>query len=271
MRPEADTHEAYGVPAVDRAIRLLRHVGEGKSVTNQSEAARALGINRTTLMRLIASLEAGRLLERAADGEYILGTGFIELAAHRIFSTDLAGAAGPVLNRLAADLGLSCHLGILDGRNVLYVLRQTPNVALVSNIRIGSKLPAHATTMGRIILSGRPVGEIEALYDGVTLSAATGKTATTLPALLSQISTDRARGYAESESAFEAGIDSIAAPVFDGSGLVVAAINVTGPDTAFRAGGPERRIAIRAAVIAAAHDISRRLGFRGEDHHRRAS
>ncbi len=262
---------AYGVPAVERAIRLLRHVGAGRSLANLSVAAREIGINRTTLMRLVAALEAEGFLEKQPDGDYALGPGFIELAAHRIFSSDVSTLAGPVLDRLAAELGLSCHLGILDGRDILYLVRRTPNVSLVSNIRIGSRLPAHATSMGRILLAHLPTETVSALYAGEALAAVTAKTATNLPALLARIAADRALGYADSESAYEAGIDSIAAPVFDAQGAAVAAINVTGPESVFRQGGPDRRGHIRAAVVAAALDLSRRLGFRGSVSERRAS
>ena len=261
--------EAYGVPAVVRAARLLRHVGMGNDLSNQSVAAKALGINRTTLMRLVASLEAESLLERTGSGGFQLGSAFIELAAHRIFSADIVTVAGPIVARLAAELGLSAHLGQLDGRDVLYVLRHAPNVSLVSNVRVGSRLPAHATTMGRVLLAGKSRAEIEALYEDADLPAATAKTATTLPALLALLAADRARGHADSEGAFEAGIDSIAAPVRDASGAVIAAINVTGPEAGFR--GTERRATIRAAVIGAAADASRRMGHRGQDIDRRAS
>ena len=250
---------SYSVPPVVRAIKLLRHIAAGHSIANQSQAARAIGINRTTLLRLVHTLEAEGLIDRVPGTDnYVLGTGIIELAVHKIFSLDVSQVASPVLDRLAADLGLSSHLGILDGREVLYVLRSEPNTHLVSNVHVGTRLPAHATTMGRAILANMAPSAVAALYRGVTLMAATPKTATTLDALRRQLDVVLATGVAVSRSNFEAGIGSVAAPVFDHSAKVVGAINVSGPERVFET--VDSRAAIIQAVKASAAEISKRLG-----------
>lgn len=259
MRSAARSKPNYSVPPVVRAIRLLRHVAAGHSLANLSRAARDTGIERTTLLRLIHTLQDEGFIEQAAGGRHTLGTALIELAGQKIFSLDLAQAATPVLARLALELGLSCHLGILQGRDVVYIVRQTPNLHLVSNIRVGSRLPAHATTMGRIILAQMPSADVDTLFEGAPLAAATAKTATTPAALRRQLREDRAAGYAASQSHFEIGIDSYAAAVFDHTGLAAGAINVSGPESAF-AGAPVRRADIIAALLAAAQDISRGMG-----------
>ena len=115
--PSARMVPAYSVPPVVRAIKLLRYIADGNSVANQSQAARAIGINRTTMLRLIRTLEAEGFIDRVPGTDnYTLGTGIIELAAHKIFSLDVAQVASPILERVADDLRLSCHLGILEGR-----------------------------------------------------------------------------------------------------------------------------------------------------------
>ena len=260
MDAPAQAKANYAVPPVARAIRLLRHVAAGRPLANLSQAARDTGIERTTLMRLIHTLAAEGFIEPVANsGDYALGTGLIELAGQKIFSLDVVQAATPALGRLAAALGLSCHLGVLQGREILYLVRQVPNLSLVSNVRVGSRLPAHATTLGRIILAHMPAADVDALYRDVQLVAATAKTVTTLAALHRQLDADRASGLSASQSHFEAGIDSYAAPIFDYSGLAVAGINVTGPESAFE-GAPSRRADIVTALRAAAREISKRLG-----------
>ena len=251
---------SYSVPPVVRAIKVLRHIAAGRPVANQSQAAREIGINRTTLLRLLHTLEAeGFIAREPGSDNYVLGTGLIELAAHKILSLDVTQVAGTILEALSARLGLSCHLGILDGREVLYVLRFAPNRYLVSNVRVGTRLPAHASTMGRVILAHMAREEVEALYRDAELFAVTAKTPTTLAALRKLLDDTRACGIADSRSSFEIGIDSIAAPVFDHSGKVVAAINASGPDRAF--GGPAgRRAEIAQAVREAAAEIGKRLG-----------
>ena len=251
---------AYSVPPVVRAIKVLRHIAAGRSVANQSQAAREIGINRTTLLRLLHTLEAEGMIEAAPGGDdYMLGTGMIELAAQKLSSLDVAQAAGPVLSGLAERLGLSCHLGILERREVLYVVRATPEVHLVSNVRIGTRLPAHASSMGRAILAHKPREAVDVLFDGADLFAVTASTPTTITALHAELAKIREQGVVDSRSSYEQGIDSIAAPVFDHTGAVTAAINASGPDSAF-GGARGRRSAIIVAVREAAALISRRLG-----------
>lgn len=254
------TAPVYSVPPVERAFKLLRHIAAGDNAHNVSHTARALGLSRTTLIRLIATLEAERMIERQQDGAgYKLGLGLAALAGQALFSTDLVQVGDPVLAKLADQLGLSSHLGILDGRDVLYVARRTPNLHLVSNVRIGSRLPAHATTLGRIILAFTPREAVVQLFHGVRLKAATAKTPTTLAALLRQIELDRGEGLAWSESNFEIGIASVAAPVFDHTGRIAGGVNVTGPSHSFET-GDQRHAEIKSAVNSAAAAISRRLG-----------
>lgn len=250
----------YSVPPVVRAVKLLRHIAAGNSVANQTRAARALGLSRTTLLRLLHTLEREGFIERNAGGDdYVLGTGLIELAAGKILSLDIAQVSDHILTRLARTLGLSCHLGMLDGTEVVYVLRATPNQHLVSNVHVGTRLPAHASSMGRVILAHMPADEVDELFDGVELFPVTDKTPTTMQALRRDLSSIRAAGIADSRSTYEIGIDFIAAPVFDAMGKVAGAINASGPERAF-AISPGRRREIAEAVRLAAADIGRRLG-----------
>src|ERR1700716_4455111 len=144
----------YIAPPVQRAVRLIRHVAEGNAVLNMSETAKTLKINRTTLLRLLHTLELEGFVERRPNGAgFQMGLALLEVGARALFSQDLVQVAVPVLTRLAETLQLSSHLGVLDGTDVLYLVRRTPNTPLASNIRVGSRLPAHATNMGRMPLA----------------------------------------------------------------------------------------------------------------------
>jgi DNA-binding IclR family transcriptional regulator len=256
-----ESEDAYLSPPVQRATRLLRRIAEGDAVTNMSRTARELDISRTTLLRLLHTLEAERFIEsRGEAAGWRIGTALIGLAA-RAFGEDLAEAAEPALTRLAEELRLSAHLGVLDRREVVYLVRRTPNLSFGSNIRVGSRLPAHAANMGRIILAHLPEAEVRRLYAGAPMPAATPHTATTVEALLARLATDRAEGLAWSEGHYERGIGSVAAAVRDAAGRPVAAINVSGQVASFE--GAEARARIGAAVAAAAAEISARLGFAG--------
>lgn len=262
--PEASGGTTYSVPPVQRALALLRYVAAGNRCRNVSRAAKELGINRTTFIRLIATLQAERLIEELDDGGgYRLGPGFLALAADALNARDVVQLAKPVLAGLVRDLGLSAHFAVLDGREIVYLARQSPNAQLVSNVREGTRLPAHATTIGRILLAQLAPDALAALYSDADLASFTEKTATTLEALQAQLASDRALGIARSVANFELGIGSCACVVFDHLGRPAGAINVSGPDAAF---APQngRAADIEAGLRTAADAISASLGYRAD-------
>ncbi|MEX0346572.1 MAG: IclR family transcriptional regulator [Rhizobiaceae bacterium] len=255
---------AYGVPPVERAIALLRYIADGNDCANSSLAAKETGINRTTLLRLVETLHREKMIQPNPDGAgYALGNGLIHLAARALYSRDIVQIAQPELKHLAASLGLSAHLGVIEGLEILYLLRETPNLHLVSNVRVGSRLPVHATTIGRIILAHHNGAQRDSLLKGCDFHAVTSKTPTSRIALEAQLDTDRKTGLAWSVGNFEAGIGSAAAAVFDSTGEPVAAINVTGPEHEF-AESSGRRDEIHSALRTSAHEISQQLGFRSD-------
>jgi DNA-binding IclR family transcriptional regulator len=251
---------SYISPPVQRAARLLRRIADGDGVANMSRTASAIGINRTTLLRLLHTLEAEGFIERADDDSgWRIGLGLVALAARTFFSGDLVQTATPILARLAETLGLSTHLGVLERREIIFVIRRTPNHAFASNIHVGSRQPAHAGNMGRIILAHLPLERVADLYKDVELERATAHTPTTFAALRARLDQDLAVGLAWSDGHFEPGISSVAAAIFDASGAPVAALNVSGQTVQF--GGTSRRREIADAIKEAAREISQRLGW----------
>ena len=149
-------------------------------------------------------------------------------------------------------------MGILDGTDIVYLSRVAPNSHLVSNIHAGARLRAHASSIGRAILAQMSAEDIATLLDGVTLEAVTEKTPTTVEGVIAQAREDKAKGYTWSVGNFEAGIGSCGAAVFDHTGSVVGALNVSGPDNRFS--DPQECTAIRNAVQQAAGEASELLG-----------
>lgn len=253
----------YSVQPVVRALTVLRHIAAGNRCRNTSRTAKATGVNRTTLIRILATLEAERLIEALPDdGGYRLGTGLISLAAEALNDRGIVPAARPVLRQLVEKLNLSAHLGVREGHEIVYLARETPVSHLASTVREGTRLPAHATTIGRILLADLSRQDLQTLYDAHPLESFTTKTRTSLDALAEQLAEDRARGVSWSVANFEPEIGSAAAPVYDHRGEAVAAINVTGHASIFAEDG-ERAGEIEATLKAAAQEISEALGYRG--------
>ncbi|WP_323765176.1 IclR family transcriptional regulator [Marinovum sp.] len=253
----------YSVQPVVRALTVLRYIAAGNRCRKISHAAKATGVNRTTLIRILATLEAERIIEALPDeGGYRLGTGLISLAAEALNDRGIVPTARPVLCQLVDQLKLSAHLGVREGHEIVYLARETPVSHLASTVREGTRLPAHATTIGRILLAELSRADLQALYADYPLEAYTTKTRTSLAALVDQLAEDRSRGVSWSVANFEAEIGSAAAPVYNHRGEAVAAINVTGHAGIFTE-GTEQAAAIEAALKSAAQQISEALGYRG--------
>lgn len=257
------TPPTYSVPPVVRAFSVLRHIAAGNRCRNLSRAAKEIGINRTTLIRLLATLEAERIIEPIPEvGGYRLGTGLIALASQSLNERGIIQMSRPVLKSLVDQLNLSAHLGVREGREIVYLARETPVSHLASTVREGTRLPAHATTIGRILLAEEPVAALRDLYRGQALEAYTDKTRTTLAELEAQLAEDRARGMSWSVANFEPEIGSAAVAVHDHQGKAVAAINVTGHASVFAGDGPQVA-PIETRLKAAARELSEALGYRG--------
>ncbi len=253
----------YSVQPVVRALAVLRYIAAGNRCRKISQAAKATGINRTTLIRILATLEAERIIEALPDeGGYRLGTGLISLAAEALNDRGIVPTARPVLCQLVDRLKLSAHLGVREGHEIVYLARETPVSHLASTVREGTRLPAHATTIGRVLLAELSRQELQDLYAAHPLEAFTAKTRTSLETLMEQLANDRSRGVSWSVANFEPEIGSAAAPVYDHRGMAVAAINVTGHAGIFTE-GTEKAALIETTLKAAAQEISEALGYRG--------
>lgn len=244
--------------AVERVLRLIRYVSDGGETDNLSAAARGTGINRLTLMRLLAELEEHGALERVNGGGHQLGTSFLTLAASALAGHDLTSMAQRILPGLTEELGLSAYLVVLDGRDVVYLLRTVPDSPLVCNISLGSRVRAHLTTPGRMLLAHLDTTDLAPLVGPEPLPTASDQSPTTHRQLRELLTGDLQHGCAWSFSGYETGINSCAAAVFDAGGAAIAAISVAGPATRFES-EPSMREQTEEAVRHSASELSSML------------
>ncbi|MDO6804144.1 IclR family transcriptional regulator C-terminal domain-containing protein, partial [Wenyingzhuangia sp. 1_MG-2023] len=122
-----------------------------------------------------------------------------------------------------------CNLVVRDERSIVYVAKVTPPTILASSVNVGTRLPAHATVLGRILLEDLSLVELHELYPEEQLPGYSDSTPRTVPDLHAMVQQDMQRGYALSEGFFESSISTIAAPVRDSTGKVVAALGATIP------------------------------------------
>ncbi|MBV8535779.1 MAG: IclR family transcriptional regulator [Alphaproteobacteria bacterium] len=225
-------HTASGdgspVPALTRGLDILRLFKRTRPVITAPEMARELGIPRSTVHRLAQVLETMGFLQRTNGGrDYTLGPAVLTIGFEYLGSLDVVGLAEPVLMRLRDDTGYSAHLVTRNGTEIVYLSRYPGRTTISSSISVGATLPAHATVIGRVLLSDLPPEELRGLYPGPALERHTDQTPATPAKLEAMLAEDRRRGYVAATSFFEPGLTTVAAPVRDRSGKIIAAISIT--------------------------------------------
>lgn len=256
-----DGDDLYEAPALERGLRMLGEFSQRKGSLSTAELARRLRLSRPTVTRLLASLESLGFVERD-EGEggrsYRLGVSVLRLGFDYLETLPLNEAGLPLLERLSHRTQLPCNLVVRDGRHIVYVAKVTPQSPFSSAVRVGTRLPAHATALGRILLADLSLPALRALYPEAQLETFSISTPRTVVELFNLVQGDRQRGYLLAEGFFETGISTIAAPVRDGSGAVVAALGLT--VAAERIGRGRAQDLVRE-VCGSAEELSGRLHY----------
>lgn len=222
--------DKYVVPALQRGLELLGQFTRQTPTLTGAELARNLNLPRASVFRILHTLERSGFVERLGESaSYKLSIGVLRLGFEYLSSMELTEHGRPVVDQLRDMSGYSAHLVVRDGRDVVFVVKAPGRSALFHSIQVGARLPAHATVLGRLLLSDLSMEELLQLYPEKPLPKYTDKTPTTLKQLKTLIDADRAAGYGLSQGGFETGISTIAAPVFNDEQRVVAAVSITVP------------------------------------------
>ena len=254
-KTEIEKTRRYTVPALAQGLAVLALFSRERPVWTPPEIARELSLARATVFRLLQTLEADGYVTRD-DGErsFRLGVAVLSRGFAYLSSLDLVEVSQPVLKRLRDKTGLSSHLVTRDGREIVYVVRFAGHSALTSNVTVGTRFPVHATVLGRMLICEFSDAQLADLFPERELATYSEHTPATRQELAALLAQDRARGYATSQSFFERGVSSIAAPVRDKSGNIIASINITAVDA--RVTTEEMNGILKDEVLAAAAEIT---------------
>jgi DNA-binding IclR family transcriptional regulator len=255
----ANNHDTYMVPSLERGLRLLSVLAAARTELSLSELAERLELSRSSVFRLCYTLDQLGFIRRTRLG-YEMGPRVLTLGFDYLSSLDLVDIARPELVALRDDTGTSAHLGVLHGRDVIYVAQVPSLRQLASRVAVGSHFPAHAMSMGRLLLSALSDEEFATLYQGVSLEKFSDDTPATVEELRERVAADGKRGYVISRGSFERGIAAVAAPVLGADGKVVAAVNISGPAATLDTGALEG--VFKDRVCQSAARISLALGYR---------
>jgi DNA-binding IclR family transcriptional regulator len=246
------------VQSVDRAVSILEILARSGDV-GVTDLAQELGVHKSTAFRLVAALERRDLVEQnSGRGKYRLGPGILRLAGASTARLDVVQESREVARALAQRTGETVNLAVLSDGAALYMHQVAGSSALQPHNWVGQRIPLHATSNGKVLLSGLERAEVKRQVP--VLQPYTARTIKTMKSLLKELDDVRTRGYATAVDELEIGLAAVAAPVRDASGEVLASISISGPTFRLDAGGlPD----IAQAVMNAAHEVSRRLGWRG--------
>lgn len=247
------------VQSLERGLAVVTAFsGEAPAMT-LSEVARATGLTRATARRLLFTLcELGYA---SSDGKrFALTPKVLDIGYAYLSSLDLAGIAQAEMEALVEQTHESCSAAVLDGGEIVYVARVPTKRIMAISLGLGSRLPAYAASMGRVLLADLPPADLDAHLAAMTLTPLTPNTVTDEALLRSELETVRRQGWALVDQELEEGVRSIAAPLRDARGRTVAALNVS--SHAGRVKLATLKDDFLPALLATAHRISDRLARR---------
>jgi IclR family pca regulon transcriptional regulator len=237
MRPAADPSagrnaaEAGGrdsdfVQSLDRGLAVIRAFGPGRERLSLSDVARETGLTRAAARRFLLTLV--RLGYVRSDGrEFSLRPRVLELGYAYLSGLAMPEIAAPHLEELVAKVRESSSISVLDGDHIVYVARVPTKRIMTVAISVGTRFPAYATSMGRVLLGGMNESELDRYLAEADFEAITGRTVTDPDRLREIVREVSRQGYAIVDQELEEGLRAIAAPIHGRAGAVIAAINVS--------------------------------------------
>ena len=247
------------VQSLARGFAVIRAFDEQHADLTLSEVAARAGLSRATARRFLYTLVALEYVR--TDGRvFALTPRVLQLGHAYLSSLQLPAVAEPHLKRLSEQVGESTSASVLDGDDVVYVARVANRRIMTVSISVGTRFPAHATSMGRVLLAHLPPEELTAYLDRADLRALTPQTVTSTSQLRAVLLQVREQGWALVDQELEVGLRSVAVPLRGRGGHVVAAMNVSMRVEA--AGEPPERVReVLDAALATAQEISAELAL----------
>lgn len=253
--PAAEVRGALPVESVRRALRVLGCFGPGVAELGVTDVAVMLQMHKSTVHRLLLTLEQEGFVRQVA-GRYSLTWRVLEIAAGIPVRAGLSATALKHLTTLVADTGETAHLAVLDGGKVLYVEKVTGTHQLRMPSAVGTRVPLHATALGKVLLGGLDEETKERLIAGTELQPITPHTIVDPKVLRRHVKQAVKQGYATDAEEIEQGLMCIAAPIVDQTtGVTCAAISIAGPASRIQARQDHNIQAVRDTAAALSAEL----------------
>jgi IclR family KDG regulon transcriptional repressor len=249
------------VQSVDRALQIFELVSSKKEGYGVSELSREIPLNKTSVYRMLSTLVRHGFVEQDSETEkYKLGYKVLELSAILLDSIDLRVEAKAYLKELEDLTNEVIHLVVYDRGEVVYIEKLEGNETLRMHSKVGTRAPIHCSSVGKVILAYLPTSELSKIMEKYELKEHTVHTITVKEVLYSHLQDIRTQGYALDLEENELGISCIAAPIFDHTGKVIAAVSISGPTMRMT---NQTIHELKDKIVDISKKISIRLGYRG--------
>ncbi|MCM3117646.1 IclR family transcriptional regulator [Neobacillus sp. MER 74] len=216
------------IQSVERALKILDLFDEHKSELKITEISEKMGLHKSTVHSLLKTLHEYSYIDQNPDnGKYRLGLKLAERGNLVISNMDIRKTAKKYLLDLSAKTGQTVHLGILDGREGVYIDKVEGEQSIIRYSRIGRRLPLHSTAIGKVLLAYQPPNELEHLLKNYNYQYQTANTIINEAVFRKEIEKVTEQGYAVDEQENEQGVRCAAVPIFNGKGRVLAAISIS--------------------------------------------
>ena len=221
---------AEEVQVIDRLLDVLEYLSLTRNPKGPTEIAEAVGLNKSTVHRLLTSLYRRGYVEKdEVGGTYRIGLKLVEIVSNHIDNLELQTEARPILNDLHDTLGLVVHLGILDHHEVIYVEKMDISPNPRRYIDIGMRVPAQCSSLGKCLLSRMSGEQLEFTMSKCNFQRYTPNSITSLPRLREHLRMVRRRNWAMDNEEYIVGNRCVGAPVYDYRGEIIAAVSASGP------------------------------------------
>ena len=236
--PDVPARGTHFVRSLERGLAVIRAFDAASPELTLSDVARATGLTRAAARRFLLTL-ADLGYVRSDGRQFSLTPRVLELGYAYLSGLSLPAIAEPHLERLVAEVHESSSVSVLDGEDIVYVARVPMSRIMTVSINVGTRFPAYATSMGRVLLAGLPADALDAYLAAVPLRPLSPRTVTSADALRRELAKVRRQGWALVDQELEQGLRSVAAPIRDRGGETVAAM--TAPERSRIGAAIERR------------------------------
>ncbi|MDO4544566.1 MAG: IclR family transcriptional regulator [Bacillota bacterium] len=246
------------VQSIERALDIIEAVAVEQEGLSLTEIAVKVGLHKSTAHRIIATLTKRGYLDKSNENNYRVGLKLIEAVSCYINSLELQTEARPYVAQITANLGLTSHLGVLDGDKVVYIEKMDVVSSVKMYSQIGLRMHAYCSSLGKCLLANYSKEQLDAIMTDCGFIKFTANTIADIDALHVEINKVRKQGWAMDDEEYEIGHRCIGAPIYDYRGDIIAAISASGDKHVLT---DDRIEEVSQYVMKVALEISKGMGY----------